>query len=131
MISPSISGCSGLLIVCGLDCKGLYRVSTTERNPNMKDNKAMLNSAIAGILALGGTLGAGSAQAVPDQPQNWEKCAGVSKAGMNDCGALDGKHNCAGQATADDDPNEWVYVPEGTCTKLTGGSVAAVKPAKK
>ena len=24
-----------------------------------------------------------------------------------------------------------VYVPEGTCTKITGGSVAMVKPAKK
>ena len=94
----------------------------------MQDEKLVL---IAGILALGGTLAAGTAQAVPDQPKNWEKCTGVSKAGMNDCGATDGKHKCAGQATADDAPNEWVYVPEGTCTKLTGGSVAAVKPAKK
>ena len=86
-----------------------------------------LNIAIAGILALGATA---AVQAVPEQPQNWEKCAGVSKAGMNDCGSLDGKHECASQATLDNSDNEWVYVPEGTCTKITGGVVAAVKPAK-
>lgn len=75
-------------------------------------------------------LVAGSAQAVPDQPKNWEKCAGIAKAGLNDCGALDGSHNCAGQSETDGDANEWVYVPEGTCTKIVGGKVAATKPAK-
>lgn len=68
--------------------------------------------------------------AVPDQPAHWEKCAGIAKAGKNDCGALDGKHDCAGQATRDNDDQEWVYVPKGTCDKITGGSVAKIKPAK-
>ena len=96
----------------------------------MKDNKTLVNSAMAGILALG-TMGAMStAQAVPDQPKFWEKCAGIAKAGMNDCGSLDGKHGCSGQASANNDPQEWVYVPQGTCAKITGGSVAKVKPAK-
>jgi uncharacterized membrane protein len=49
---------------------------------------------------------------------------------MNDCGALDGKHGCAGQAAIDNADNEWVYVSKGTCPKITGGFVAAVKPAK-
>lgn len=49
---------------------------------------------------------------------------------MNDCGALDKSHSCAGQAPTDNDPNEWVYVPEGTCTKIVGGEIAATKPAK-
>ena len=49
---------------------------------------------------------------------------------MNDCGALDGSHQCASQAKLDNADHEWVYVPEGTCTKITGGSVAAVKPAR-
>ena len=92
----------------------------------MSKQKAILNTAIAGALA----LGALSAQAVPDQPKNWEKCAGIAKAGMNDCGSLDGKHGCAGQATVDNSDQEWVYVPEGTCTKITGGVVAKIKPAK-
>jgi uncharacterized membrane protein len=49
---------------------------------------------------------------------------------MNDCGALDGSHQCASQAKFDNADHEWVYVPQGTCTKITGGRVAAVKPAK-
>ncbi|GGA87390.1 membrane protein [Neiella marina] len=71
-----------------------------------------------------------SANAVPDQPKQWEKCAGIAKAGMNDCGALDGSHKCAGQAKTDNMDTEWVYVPLGTCEKITGGVVAKVKPAK-
>ena len=97
----------------------------------MDNSKSVLKSTIAGILAVGAGLAVGTAQAVPDQPKSWEKCAGIAKAGMNDCGALDGKHGCASQAKMDNDDNEWVYVPEGTCTKITGGRVAAVKPAKK
>lgn len=94
------------------------------------DNKKIAASAISSILALG-ILTATSAHAVPSQPAEWEKCAGISEAGKNDCGALNGSHNCAGQATTDNDDNEWVYVPKGTCEKITGGVVKAVKPAKK
>ncbi len=95
------------------------------------DQKKVVNSALAGVVALGASLAMMSAQAVPPQPEAWEKCAGIAKKGMNDCGALNGKHGCAGQAASNNDPNEWVYVPQGTCTKITGGSVAKVKPAKK
>ena len=95
-----------------------------------KDSQQIAKATLAGILAIGATLAAGSAFAVPDQPKSWEKCAGVAKTGMNDCGSLDGKHACAGQAKSDNSAQEWVYVPEGTCTKITGGKVASVKPAK-
>ena len=81
-------------------------------------------------LTLGILAFSGAAQAVPDQPEVWEKCAGVAKAGKNDCGALDGSHQCGGESTRDNDPNEWVYVPKGTCEKL-GGVVKGEKPAKK
>ncbi len=96
----------------------------------MNDTKTRFAQNLAGILAVGALVAAGQAQAVPDVPTAWEKCAGIAKKGMNDCGALDGKHSCAGQATADGDSNEWVYVPEGTCTKIVGATVAATKPAK-
>ena len=72
-----------------------------------------------------------NALAVPETPEAWEKCAGIAKAGMNDCGALDGSHGCATLAKVDNADFEWVYVPKGTCDKITGGVVAAVKPAKK
>jgi len=94
------------------------------------DNKKIASTAISSLLALG-VLTATSANAVPNQPTSWEKCAGIAKAGKNDCGALNGSHNCAGQATKDNAKHEWVYVPEGTCEKITGGEVKAVKPAKK
>ncbi len=92
----------------------------------MKDQTKLVSTAIAGLLAVVAT----SAQAVPSAPTAWEKCAGISKAAKNDCGALDGKHKCGGMASVDSDPQEWVYVPEGTCDKIVGGRVAAVKPAK-
>jgi uncharacterized membrane protein len=96
----------------------------------MKTENPVLHATIAGILAVGTAMATSSAWAVPDQPKNWEKCAGIAKTGMNDCGALDGSHQCASQSTLDNAEHEWVYLPEGTCTKITGGRVAAVKPAK-
>ena len=96
----------------------------------MKDKQHLLNTTLAGVMAVSTAMMATSANAVPDNPSQWEKCAGIAKQGMNDCGALDGKHGCAGQAKTDNAASEWIYVPQGTCTKITGGVVAAVKPAK-
>ena len=88
-------------------------------------------SLTTGLLALALSSGlAGTALAVPDAPKNWEKCAGIAKAGMNDCGATDGAHRCARAAPEDGMETEWIYVPEGTCEKIVGGAVHAVKPAK-
>lgn len=60
--------------------------------------------------------------------EGYEKCAGVAKAGMNDCGA--NGHACAGMAKTDGDANEWVYLPEGTCDKIVGGKVKGAKKGK-
>ena len=81
-------------------------------------NKSIANAAIAGVLALG--LGAVSADAVAGK-KGFEKCAGIVKAGMNDCGTS--KHSCAGQANKDNDAEEWVYVPKGTCEKIAGSTL--------
>jgi len=94
------------------------------------NTKKVATTAISSILALG-VLTATTANAVPNQPTAWEKCAGIAKAGKNDCGSLNGSHNCAGQATSDNDESEWVYLPKGSCEKITGGVVKAEKPAKK
>lgn len=94
----------------------------------MNNTQKLLASTLAGIMGVAATVS--TAQAVPDQPKAWEKCAGIAKAGKNDCGSLDGKHGCAGQATMDNGAEEWVYVPQGTCEKITGGVVKKVKPAK-
>ena len=89
-----------------------------------------LNTSIIAAGVLGAAMTANTVNAVPDSPKEWEKCAGIAKAGKNDCGALDGTHGCAGQAKMDNMDTEWVYVPRGTCEKITGGVVAKIKPAK-
>lgn len=88
----------------------------------MKDTKTIMNTALAGALALG--LASVSSSALAGKP-GFEKCQGIAKAGMNDCGTS--KHGCAGQAKTDNDAEEWVYVPEGTCNKIAGGKVKGAK----
>jgi uncharacterized membrane protein len=88
----------------------------------MNDKNRLMTTALAGVLALG--LGA-VAQDAAAAKEGFEKCQGVAKSGMNDCGTS--KHACAGQATADSDAEEWVYVPEGTCAKIAGGTVKESK----
>ena len=71
------------------------------------------------------------ANAVPDQPKEWERCAGISKAGKNKCGAIDGSHKCGGMAKHDNLDVDWIYVPKGTCDRITGGKIIKVVAAKK
>jgi uncharacterized membrane protein len=49
-----------------------------------------------------------------------EKCFGVARAGHNDCRTQ--HHVCAGWARRDRDPGAFVFVPAGTCSRITGGS---------
>ncbi len=79
---------------------------------------ALLSTAFSSVLALGLI---GAADTAVAQKAGMEKCQGVAMAGKNDCGTS--KHACAGQAKTDGDPEEWVYVPTGTCGKLVGGKI--------
>ncbi len=76
---------------------------------------------IAGALTAAVALTQGSALAGKD---DMEKCYGVAKAGHNDCAAGPGT-TCAGTSTEDGQGNAWLFVPAGTCEKLTGGSLEA------
>lgn len=84
----------------------------------MSDTRNLPKAAIASMIAMG--IMAASNDALAGKP-GFEKCQGIAKAGMNDCGTS--KHSCAGQAAKDGDPEEWVYVPEGTCSKIVNGKV--------
>lgn len=81
------------------------------------NKQAILTTAIGGLLALGL---AGTANAA-DHPM--EKCFGIAKAGMNDCGSKKAGHSCAGQASKSNDANDFVAVPKGTCNKIAGGTL--------
>ena len=82
----------------------------------------MIQQAVAAVLALGVT----SAEAA-DMPstmgnvQGMEKCYGIAKAGMNDCGTA--THGCGGEAKINNDKANWVLLPSGTCNKIVGGSL--------
>lgn len=82
------------------------------------NNKTKASAAAASILAVALMTNSAISHA---GKEGFEKCQGIAKAGMNDCGA--NGHSCAGQAKTDGDANEWVYVPEGTCDKIVGGTV--------
>ncbi|NEO69318.1 DUF2282 domain-containing protein [Moorena sp. SIO3H5] len=94
----------------------------------MKDMKktVMVSAALTSVLALG--LGVASENALAGKP-GMEKCAGIVKAGMNDCGA--NGHSCSGKAAVDSDPNEWIYVAEGTCDKIVGGTIVPPKTSSQ
>ena len=80
----------------------------------------VLSVAIGGLLAL---RLAGNASAA-DKKMEMEKCYGVAKAGMNDCGSKKAGHSCAGHAGKDNDANDFIAVPKGTCGKIANGMVS-------
>ncbi len=88
----------------------------------MKDTSKLVKGALASVLAFGMVVGSGQAFA---GKKGMEKCKGISKKAMNDCGTS--KHACSGQSKTDGDAEEWVYVPIGTCKKIVGGTVKAAK----
>ena len=85
----------------------------------MSQNKLLISAAISGVLALG-AISAGTASADEAKPET-EKCSGIVKAGMNECGTSE--HACAGMGKEDYGPEEWITLPKGTCDKIAGGTV--------
>ena len=89
----------------------------------MNTKSIIAASTLLGSLALAATQ-ASAAPAGP-MPAGFEKCYGVAAAGKNDCAA--GVHSCAGQGTKNFDKTSFVYLPNGACAKLAGGSTVASK----
>jgi uncharacterized membrane protein len=84
--------------------------------------------AISAVLALGISCSANAADKDPAPTMQMngslpgmEKCYGVAKAGMNDCGTA--QHNCGGEAKVNGAKNEWVNMPTGLCNKIVGGNL--------
>lgn len=89
----------------------------------MSNSDRLLRSAFATLIALG--IGAAG---TPAQAAEMEKCAGIVKAGKNDCGTS--KSACAGSIKVDGDPEAWISVPKGVCERIAGGKVISAKWAK-
>jgi uncharacterized membrane protein len=85
---------------------------------DMQNFGKLMGNVMTGVMVIGLTLGPSNAFAAK---AGFEKCAGIVKAGKNDCG--NSRHSCAGQASKDGMNDEWLYVPEGTCKKIMGGEI--------
>lgn len=85
-------------------------------------NHHILSAAIGSLLVLG--LASGNANAA--DKKDMEQCFGIAKAGKNDCSSNKSAHSCAGQATKNNDPMDFVAVPKGTCGKIAGGTLKAM-----
>jgi uncharacterized membrane protein len=83
----------------------------------------IVQGAIASLFAM--VVIAGPAEAAKGDS---EKCAGIAKAGKNDCGTS--VSSCAATAKADREPEAWILVPEGTCERIAGGRLQTSPDAK-
>ena len=84
----------------------------------MNASDRILRVAVASVLALG--VSAASQNAMAAKGDN-EKCAGIAKAGKNDCGTS--RNACSGQVKVDNDPEAWIYLPKGTCERIAGARI--------
>lgn len=86
----------------------------------------IITNAISAVLALGlasatsPAMAASETMNMADNVKGMEKCYGVAKAHLNDCG--NGIHSCSGEAKVDGDKKEWVFVPTGLCKRINGGN---------
>lgn len=95
-------------------------------NATTKKN-AMIHSALLVALSLAGAqTAAAAAPKVPELPSGWEACGGVAKAGMNDCAVKTSLHSCVGMAKKDNEPDSYVFLPKGLCTKIANGTVLPI-----
>lgn len=84
----------------------------------MNSSDRIIRSAFASLLAVGVLSAADSALAAKGDN---EKCAGIVKAGKNDCGTS--VSSCAGTAKVDNDKEAWIFVPKGTCERIAGARI--------
>lgn len=95
----------------------------------MRNSNALLRAAITGVV----TLGAASVVTpvvAADEHEGMEQCAGVIKAGMNDCATV--TNACHGHVEKDSDQMAWIYLPKGSCERIVGAHVVhVVDPSPK
>jgi uncharacterized membrane protein len=87
----------------------------------MNTSKVLLGLAVSSLLGAGLTGLAASANAAKP---GMEQCAGVVKAGQNDCATS--TNACHGHVETDANPEAWIYLPTGTCSKIAGARVVHV-----
>ena len=92
----------------------------------MRKHDSLMRLAISSVLALSGAVIASNAVAADDGK---EQCAGIIKAGKNDCATS--TNDCHGHVNTDGNAEAWIYLPKGTCDRIVGGHVVQVKEPPK
>jgi uncharacterized membrane protein len=97
-------------------------IDSLEQEHTVSVNDNVFRSAIAAVIAAGAISFAVNAAADDLDHSKDEKCAGVIKAGKNDCATS--KNQCHGHVNVDRDPEAWIYVPKGICEKIAGARIS-------
>jgi len=108
----ALVACRTGAVRCGRPLTGPFKEKPMSANDNV------LRSAIAAVIAAGAFSFTVNAIADNLDHTKDEKCAGVIKAGKNDCATS--KNQCHGHVKVDRDAEAWIYVPKGTCEKIAG-----------
>ena len=88
----------------------------------MKTTHTLLLAAATAAVGLAAASVANAGPA-PKPGFKFEKCFGVAASGQNDCQTA--THSCAGESRRAAAGDSWIYVPVGTCMKISGGTLAA------
>jgi uncharacterized membrane protein len=100
----------------------------------MEKSNLLIKSALAGLITMG-TVGLGAsayaggmsnpvAHTKKLMAEGMQPCYGINAAYKNDCQSPG--HSCAGQDSKARDPNAFVLVPAGLCSKIDGGHTKAM-----
>ena len=87
----------------------------------MSNRNSLYMFAVTSALAVAGAATGGVAMAADGDK---EQCAGIIKAGKNDCATT--TNACHGHVEKDSSPEAWIYLPKGTCERLAGARVVKV-----
>jgi uncharacterized membrane protein len=102
---------------------------TSTKEITVKMSETILRRAVPALLALAGATVVTNAVAADESK---EQCAGIVKAGKNDCATT--MNACHGHVDSDAAPMAWIYLPKGTCERIVGAQVVHVTdptPANK
>lgn len=92
----------------------------------MNGKDTLIRGAFASLIALG--LTTGTTSVIAQDKGKTEKCAGVIKAGKNDCGTS--HSSCHGSISVVGDKEAWVELPKGACEKIIDAYVTTSPYAK-
>lgn len=95
----------------------------------MKKIDKIVAAAITSVLALTAGTAMTTAYAEQAAAPEMEKCYGIAKAHSNDCKTNNA--SCAGSATKDSQPDAFLFLPQGLCSKIVGGNLKAPAGTEK